>query len=182
MARRPPRDESRDDVAFQALLSDVTPLRPSNRIAAERARPRPVPAQRLRDERETLEESLSDWTPWDAGYETGEELVYARPGVPAHMLRKLRRGHWAIQEVLDLHGYTSPEARTAVVEFLAHCKREQLRCVRIIHGKGLRSPNREPVLKRKLAGWLMQRDDILAFCQARRAEGGGGAVVVLLKA
>lgn len=181
MARRPPRDQDRDDVAFQALLSDVTPLRPTNRVAPSRPRRHPVPEQRLRDERATLEESLSDWTPWDAGYETGEELVYARPGVPAHILRKLRRGHWAIQEVLDLHGYTSTEARTAVVEFLSHCKHEQLRCVRIIHGKGLRSPNREPVLKRKLAGWLMQRDEILAFCQARRAEGGGGAVVVLLK-
>ncbi|HEY9446546.1 MAG TPA: Smr/MutS family protein, partial [Burkholderiales bacterium] len=76
---------------------------------------------------------------------------------------------------------TAAEARALVVEFLAHCKREQLRCVRIIHGKGLRSPNREPVLKRKLAGWLMQRDEIVAFCQARRTEGGGGAAVVLLK-
>lgn len=182
MSRRPPRDDPRDDVAFQALLSDVTPLPPTNRVAPNRPRPRPVPAQRVRDERETLQESLSEWTPWDAGYETGEELVYARPGVPGHMLRKLRRGHWAIQEVLDLHGYTSPQARVAVAEFLAHCKREQLRCVRVIHGKGLRSPNGEPVLKPKLAGWLMQRDEILAFCQARRTEGGGGAVVVLLKA
>ena len=182
MSRRASRDDCRDDVAFQALLSDVTPLPSPNRVALDRPRPRPVPGQRIRDEREALQESLSDWTPWDAGYETGEELVYARPGMPAHTLRKLRRGHWAVQEELDLHGYTSAEARTAVVEFLAHCKREQLRCVRIIHGKGLGSPNREPVLKRKVASWLMQRDEILAFCQARRAEGGGGAVVVLLKA
>ncbi|MGE5522432.1 MAG: Smr/MutS family protein [Rhodospirillaceae bacterium] len=181
--RRPRRTEPPpDDVAFRALLSDVIPLPPSNRVAHSRPRPRPVPEQRLRDEHETLQESLSDWTPWDAGHETGEELVYSRAGVPAHTLRKLRRGHWAIQEVLDLHGYTAPEARSAVADFLAHCRRERLRCVRIIHGKGLRSPNREPVLKRKLAGWLMQRDEILAFCQARRTEGGGGAVVVLLRA
>ncbi len=182
MNRRARSEDTGDDVAFQALLSDVTPLPAPNRVAADRPRPLPVPGQRLRDEREALQESLSDWTPWDAGYETGEELLYARAGMPAHTLRKLRRGHWAVQDVLDLHGYTSPEARLAVVEFLAHCKRERLRCVRIIHGKGLGSPNREPVLKRKLAAWLMQREEILAFCQARRAEGGGGAVVVLLKA
>lgn len=183
MSRRPPRDgnNSRDDVAFQALLSDVTPLPPANRVAPTSPRPRPVPEQRLRDERETLQESLSDWTPWDAGYETGEELVYARPGVPAHTLRKLRRGHWAIQEVLDLHGYTAPEARAAVAEFLVQCKHEQLRCVRIIHGKGLRSPNREPVLKKKVRDWLSQRDEILAFCQAPAAQGGGGALLVLLR-
>lgn len=180
MTHRTGRDTA-DDVAFRTLLSDVTPLRPPNRVAPERPRPRPVPEQRLRDERDALQESLSDWTPWDAGYETGEELLFARPGMPAHTLRRLRRGHWAVQAVLDLHGYTSAEARAAVVQFLAHCRREQLRCVRIIHGKGLGSPNREPVLKRKLAGWLMQRDEILAFCQARRTEGGGGAVVVLLR-
>ena len=182
MSRRASRDDRHDDVAFQALLSDVTPLPSPNRVALDRPRPRPVPGQRIRDEREALQESQSDWTPWDAGYETGEELIYARAGMPAHTLRKLRRGHWAVQEELDLHGYTSTGARAAVVEFLAHCRREQLRCVRIIHGKGLGSPNREPVLKRKVASWLMQREEILAFCQARRAEGGGGAVVVLLKA
>jgi DNA-nicking Smr family endonuclease len=182
MKNRPRRPGLDDDVAFQALFSDVTPLPPANRITPDRPRPRPMPRQRMRDEREVLDESLSDWTPWEAGYETGEELIYARAGMPAHTLRKLRRGHWAVQEELDLHGYTSTEARAAVVEFLAHCRREQLRCVRIIHGKGLGSPNREPVLKRKVASWLMQREEILAFCQARRAEGGGGAVVVLLKA
>jgi DNA-nicking Smr family endonuclease len=92
-----------------------------------------------------------------------------------------RRGHWAIQDAIDLHGLTSPEARTLLAEFLASCVRRGLRCVRIIHGKGLRSKNREPVLKRKVAHWLMQRDEVLAYCQARRTEGGGGAVVVLLK-
>jgi DNA-nicking Smr family endonuclease len=183
MGRRKHRDDdAAGDAAFKALLSDVTPLPPPNRAAQARPRPRPLPTQRLRDEHETLRESLSDWTPWEAGYETGEELIYARPGMQAHTLRKLRRGHWAVQEVLDLHGHTAAEARAALVEFLAHCRRAQIRCVRIIHGKGLGSPNREPVLKRKVASWLMQREEVLAFCQARRTEGGGGAVVVLLKA
>ena len=96
-------------------------------------------------------------------------------------MRKLRRGHWVIQDELDLHGFTVPDARELLVEFLALCARKGLRCVRIIHGKGLRSKNRQPVLKQKVANWLMRRDEILAFCQARPTEGGGGAVVVLLK-
>ena len=166
---------------FRASMSDVTPLSRPERVEHERPRPRPVPAQRLRDDRETLKDSLSDHFPWDAGMETGEELLYARNGIGATTLRKLRRGHWVIQGELDLHGLTSVEARGLLVEFLNRCARRGLRCVRIIHGKGLRSKNREPVLKRKVAGWLMQREEILAFCQAPRADGGGGAVVVLLK-
>jgi DNA-nicking Smr family endonuclease len=119
--------------------------------------------------------------PGDSGTETGEELAFQRNGISPQTLRRLRRGHWVIQDELDLHGLTTAEARPLVVEFLNHCLRNGLRCVRIIHGKGLRSRNREPVLKQKVANWLMQRDEILAFCQARRTEGGGGAVVVLLK-
>ena len=85
------------------------------------------------------------------------------------------------QDELDLHGLTVEEARPALGEFLARCVRRGLRCVRVIHGKGLRSRNREPVLKRRVAGWLMHREDVLAFCQARGPDGGGGAVVVLLR-
>jgi len=76
---------------------------------------------------------------------------------------------------------TVEEARSALVEFLNRSARRGLRCLRIIHGKGLRSKNREPVLKPKLGAWLIHRDEVLAFCQARGADGGGGAVVVLLK-
>ena len=87
-----------------------------------------------------------------------------------------------IQDELDLHGLTSIEARALLVEFLNDCRRSGARCVRVIHGKGLRSKNREPILKTKVANWLIQRDEVLAFCQARQADGGGGAVIVLLKA
>lgn len=171
-----------DAELLRASLSDVTPLPRSNRAQLARPRPRPVAAQRLRDERAALEDSLTDLIPWESGFETGEELAFLRPGLPSLTLRKLRRGHWVIQDEIDLHGLTSPEARALLAEFLAYCLRRGLRCVRVIHGKGLRSRNREPVLKRKVAYWLMQRDEVLAYCQARRTEGGGGAVVVLLKA
>ena len=106
---------------------------------------------------------------------------YLRNGLAQQTVKKLRRGHWVIQDELDLHGLTSVEAREMLVDFLNHCRKNGFRCIRIIHGKGLRSKNREPVLKTKIANWLMQRDEVLAFCQARQVDGGGGAVVVLLK-
>jgi len=178
--RKPAIDPDEAEL-FRASVSDVVPLIGPARIEHERLLPQPVPAQRLRDEREALKESLSDQVPWDAGMETGEELSYARNGVSAQTLSKLRRGHWATQDELDLHGLTVEQARSALAEFLNRSVRRGLRCLRIIHGKGLRSKNREPVLKRKVSAWLIQRDEILAFCQARGADGGSGAVVVLLQ-
>ena len=176
---RPPRNAKE---SLHELLRDVTPLPPVNRASDHKPRPRPVASQRLQDDRAVLEDSLSDQDAWEAGMETGEELAFQRPGLASNTLRKLRRGHWALQAEIDLHGLTVAGARPLLVAFLNDCLRQGLRCVRIVHGKGLRSKNREPVLKRKVAHWLMQRDEILAFCQARRTEGGGGAVVVLLKA
>jgi DNA-nicking Smr family endonuclease len=167
---------------LRATLADVTPLPRSNRARLTAPPPRPVAAQRLRDERAALRDSLSPLSPWDSGLETGEELVYLRPGLPPLTLRKLRRGHWVIQDEIDLHGLTTPEAHALLASFLGASMRSGLRCVRVIHGKGLRSKNREPVLKQKVGRWLAQRDEVLAYCQARRTEGGGGAVVVLLKA
>ncbi|HEX6004329.1 MAG TPA: Smr/MutS family protein [Burkholderiales bacterium] len=166
---------------LRATLADVTPLPRSNRARIASPPPRPIAAQRLRDERAVLRDSLSPLSPWESGLETGEELVYLRAGLPALTLRKLRRGHWVIQDEIDLHGLTTPEAHALLATFLAASLRRGLRCVRVIHGKGLRSKNREPVLKQKVGRWLAQRDEVLAYCQARRTEGGSGAVVVLLK-
>ena len=172
-----------DDASlFRASMADVTPLGHAQKVEHERLLPRPIATQRLLDDRETLRDSLSDHLPWDPAMETGEELTYARNGIGVQTFRKLRRGHWVTQAELDLHGLTVAEARELLVAFLNLCVRRGLRCVRIIHGKGLRSKNREPVLKQKVGRWLMQRDEILAFCQARQVDGGGGAVVVLLKA
>ena len=171
----------RDGDLFENLFSNVTPLPDHGRVVHALPRVKPVPLQRLRDERAALADSLSDHITWDIGVETGEELVFLRNGLSPQTLKKLRRGHWIIQDELDLHGLTSVEARESLVEFLHGCLRHGARCVRIIHGKGLRSKNRAPVLKMKVANWLMQRDEVLAFCQARQVDGGGGAVMVLLK-
>ena len=93
----------------------------------------------------------------------------------------MRRGGWVIRGELDLHGHTGDEARVALAAFLNRCNMESRRCVRIIHGKGYGSKNRLPVLKNKVRHWLMQREDVLAFCQAPTVDGGAGAVIVLLK-
>jgi DNA-nicking Smr family endonuclease len=174
----PPDDP---DVDFRAAMRDVVPLDRVGRVEPNHPRPAPVPLQRLRDEQHVLAESLVSSASPDTGVATGEELVFVRDGIPHDVLRKLRRGKWVIQDEFDLHGLTAAEARPATAAFLQECRQRGIRCVRIIHGKGLRSRNRMPVLKRKLGHWLMVRDEVLAFCEARPMDGGSGAVVVLLR-
>lgn len=181
MAKRPAKSGNADGDVFEKLFANVTPLPAHGRVVHPPPRRKPIPEQLLRDERAALTDSLSDHITWDIGAETGDELVYLRNGISPQTLKKLRRGHWVIQDELDLHGHTAVEARASLVQFLNACMRNGARCVRVIHGKGLRSKNREPVLKTKVANWLVQRDEVLAFCQARQVDGGGGAVMVLLK-
>jgi DNA-nicking Smr family endonuclease len=107
--------------------------------------------------------------------------MYGRPGLQRRILRRLRRGHYSLAAELDLHGMTVPVARVALQAFLQECRRRDLRCVRIIHGKGRRSSNEGPVLKVKVDRWLRQREDVLAFCSAQPADGGTGAIYVLLR-
>ncbi|BCB27183.1 hypothetical protein SKTS_20690 [Sulfurimicrobium lacus] len=170
-----------DLILFRTAVGDARPLRHGARFLHPPRKPKPIPLQSQRDQREVLPDSLSDHVYWADSLESGEELAFLRPGLQSAVLRKLRRGHWVPQGELDLHGLTVAEAKVELIGFLHHCQKNSLRCVRIIHGKGLRSKNREPVLKNKVAHWLMQRDEILAFCQAKAADGGGGAMLVLLK-
>lgn len=170
-----------DVAAFRAAVADVRPLPAPNRVEPPRPRVRPVPRQRIADERRVIADLLSDTVPWEDA-ETGEDLRYVRPGLSHQVLRRLRRGHWVIGSELDLHGLTRDEARMRLAEFLHACGKRGIRCVRIIHGKGLGSKNREPVLKQKVRAWLMQREEVLAFVQARPCDGGGGAVIVMLRA
>jgi DNA-nicking Smr family endonuclease len=176
-----PKPQADGPLLFRRAVADVVPLPPGNRADNTRPRPRPLARQRLRDEQQVLIDALADPWDWDAATATGEELLFARPGVPAATMKKLRRGGWVIRGELDLHGHTGDEARIALAAFLNRCMKEERRCVRVIHGKGLGSKNRLPVLKHKLRHWLMQREDVLAFCQARAVDGGAGAVIVLLK-
>jgi DNA-nicking Smr family endonuclease len=146
------------------------------------AKPAPIARQSNLDERSALVESMSGPISLDDAVDSGEELVFLREGVTRQVLRKLRRGHWVVEDSLDLHGMNRVEAALSVAEFLRRCGLRRLRCVRIVHGKGLGSRNREPVLKDKLRRWLALREEVLAFCQAPATQGGGGAALVLLRA
>lgn len=165
---------------FLAAVKNARPLN-TNRIHHEPSKPKPIPQQFIRDEKQALRDSLSDGYIPAHELESGEELLYLREGQSPSVLSKLRRGHWVIQANLDLHGLISDEARIQVGEFLAGCKKRGIRCVRIVHGKGLGSRNREPILKHKVRNWLMQKDEVIAYAQARATDGGSGAVIVLLK-
>jgi DNA-nicking Smr family endonuclease len=171
-----------DAALFRASVADVTPLRPPAKVEHNLTLPRATATARMRDDRQAIADSLSDAASWDSAIDAADELSFARNGIGPQTLKNLRRGHWKVQDELDLHGLTSTEARALLVAFLDRCLRHSARCVRIIHGKGLRSLNREPVLKQKVRNWLTQREEVLAFCQARPSDGGGGAVMVLLKA
>jgi DNA-nicking Smr family endonuclease len=176
-----PQPQPDGPLLFRRAVADAVPLPPSNRADVARPRPKPIAKQRRADEQQVLIDALADPWDWESAVSTGEELFFSRPGVPTAALRKLRRGGWVIKGELDLHGHTGDEARIALAAFLNRCMIEDRRCVRIIHGKGLGSRNRLPVLKNKVRHWLMQREDVLAFCQARTVDGGAGAVIVLLK-
>jgi DNA-nicking Smr family endonuclease len=170
-----------DKELFRSALTDVIPITPHGCIVPVPNRPPPIPLSRMRDEREVIYESMHDPIRWDEATENGDELSFVRPGLSRLILRRLRRGEWVSQAELDLHGLTRLDAKIELASFLFECKRRGIRCIRIIHGKGLGSRNREPVLKLHVRHWLMQREEILAFVQARPIDGGGGAVMVLLK-
>jgi len=170
-----------DATLFRNAVKDVKPFTAPSKDQYK-PKPKPIPLQFIRDEQQALVDSLSDhYTPAHE-IETGEELLYLRDGHSPDILSKLRRGHWVIQAKIDLHGLISDEARLYVSTFISDCKKRGIRCVRIVHGKGLGSRNREPVLKHKLRGWLMQKDEVIAYAEAKKQDGGSGAVIVLLKA
>jgi DNA-nicking Smr family endonuclease len=158
----------------------VKPLAAPNRVTHAPSPPPPIPAKRLEDERAVLRE-LAQLSLDGDDLEFEDDSTFLRAGLPRDILRKLRRTHWVVQDTLDLHGLTGDEAVAETAVFLAACKREGMRCVRIVHGKGLRSPGREPVLKRRIRRLLTRRDEVLAFVEPRALHGGGGAVVVLLQ-
>ena len=143
--------------------------------------PPPRPLQRLADEQAALRESLHGPITLEDRLEGGDEPSYLRSGVANSVLRDLRRGRWAIQDEIDLHGMNREEARSQLASFFGQSLKYGRRCVRIVHGKGHGSPGREAVLRRLVRGWLVQKNEILAFCQAKPQDGGEGAVVVLLR-
>jgi DNA-nicking Smr family endonuclease len=170
---------------FVRAAGEVTPLRDHHphrwRVQLATDPPAPVAVQQQLDDERVLRESISDEFDATTLLDIDESLSFRRPGVGVDVTRKLRKGHWSIQGEIDLHGMRREEAREALSAFLRESIKRGWRCVRVVHGKGLGSPGKTPVLKGKVHSWLVQKDAVLAFVQARGDEGGAGALVVLLR-
>jgi len=172
-------DPEADFALFRQVMHDVKPLY-CDKLPLMLPHPRPVPRQRYLEEILIRRDMLSE--DYDSSnLETGEELVFIRPGIQQSVLIKLRRGYFSIHAELDLHGMVVSVAREEITKFLRYCRNRHIRCARIVHGKGYGSRHKQPVLKVKLNEWLQQRDEVLAFCSARPVDGGTGAIYVLIK-
>ena len=180
-AREEAARAEREANVFRDAVGAVAPLKVGARAQHPRERPAPIAHQHRRDEAAALAESISDELDSDAVLDADEQASWRREGIAPDVARKLRRGHWIIQSELDLHGARVGEAREMLGDFLRDAIKHRQRCVRVIHGKGHGSIGKQPVLKGKVRGWLMQKDEVLAFCQARECDGGGGALIVLLR-
>jgi len=175
-----PEEDGEEARLFRDAVRGVTPLRQRTSVRhPPKARPRAhfARAERAAVLRESLAPEAAD--PELAG---GEELVFHRPHVQRGVLRRLRRGEYRVQREIDLHGLTVAQAKHALREFLLAARAQHVRCVRIIHGKGLRSGHRGPVLKAAVSGVLRRTQAVLAYVSARPVDGGTGAVYVLLAA
>lgn len=172
MNRQP---DDQDSALFRAEVSDAAPVH-HDLIEPQRRKPPPVPRPREPDPIEGHNQRLSE-----SEVETHDYLVFSRPGIQKRLMLELQRGQFEPRIDLDLHGLRVVEAERAVREFLTHCHQERIRCARIIHGKGLGSEDRQPVLKQKVNYWLRLREDVLAFCSAPRHQGGTGATHLLLR-
>ncbi|MCC5794379.1 MAG: Smr/MutS family protein [Chromatiales bacterium] len=171
--------KSDDNTLFRDSVGEVQPVS-TRRLHLTPPPPRARARFRRLDEADVMAESLRRVPePWDL--EAGDELSFARPQVAYETLRKLRRGRFAVRAEMDLHGMTSGEARAALREFIDECIDERHFCVRVIHGKGLRSGQRGPVLKSSVNRWLRQWDEVLAFCSAPARDGGTGAIYLLIR-
>ena len=180
-ARRDAEQQAHHNLFVQAA-GQVNRLKTTPRAALNPAPPAPLPKQQKLDDQAVLKESLSDEFDVSTLLEVDDQMSYRQPGIGADVLKKLRKGHWSIQAQLDLHGARREQAREQLGAFLREATRLGLRCVRVVHGKGLGSPGKTPVLKGRVQGWLVQKKEVLAFVQAKVSDGGAGALVVLLAA
>jgi DNA-nicking Smr family endonuclease len=180
-AAREKVEAEREANLFRNAIGDVEPLKVAARVDHRRAKPEPIAHQHAADEAAALAESISDGGDLDVWLEGDEATSWTREGLSNEVVRKLKRGHWVVQSDLDLHGERVEGARDLVAHFLRDAVKRRQRCVRIVHGKGHGSVGKQPILKGKVKNWLVQKDEVLAFCQAREIDGGGGALIVLLR-
>lgn len=170
----------REQRLFADAVGPVHPMKAPPLADVARPLPAPEPRQRELDEQAALREALSDDVDIESLLLTDDGLSFRRPDIGPDVLVKLRRGHWAIQAQLDLHGLRRDEARDQLADFIRLTHQRGERCLRVVHGKGHGSPGKEPVLKGKVQRWLAQRREVIAFAQATGPQGGAGALIVLL--
>lgn len=164
-----------DFEAFYKAVKGVTPLKKRNKHISHRP-PFPVSHRRFVEHDEPLIFTESE----EIHTVLGEEfIVFRQAGVSNKILRKLRKGQYNVDAMLDLHGMTVDEAKTIIDQFLRNCLQQKLRVILIIHGKGHHS--QKPILKNKLNQWLREINFVLAFCSASPSHGSRGAIYVLLK-
>jgi len=178
---RAARQSTADKDLFIKAAGAVQPLTDKRQALLKKEQPKPIPVQRERDEQAVLVEAISDEFDVSTLLDADEHMSFRRPGIGPDVTRKLRRGDWAIQREIDLHGLRTDEARGALGQFIRDARKHGIRCVRVVHGKGLGSPGKTPVLKSRVHSWLVQKKEVLAFVQAKPAEGGAGALIVLLQ-
>jgi DNA-nicking Smr family endonuclease len=167
---------------FVRAAGAVNPMRSQHqRVHLARDQPPPIPVQQQLDDQRVLHEAISDEFDASTLLDVDDALSFRRPGIGTDVTKRLRKGDWSIQGEIDLHGLRREEAREALAEFIREAHKRGWRCVRVVHGKGLGSPGKTPVLKGRVQSWLIQKNEVLAFVQARGDEGGAGALVVLLK-
>ena len=174
------RKAEADKNLFVRAIGKVAPLPVHNKAHLPKTPREPVATHLQKDEAKVIQDSLSDEFDVSTLLDTDDALSFRRPSVGTEVTRKLRKGEWAIQREIDLHGLRSDEARLALTTFIREAHKHGIRCVRVVHGKGLGSPGKTPVLKSKVHSWLVQKNQVMAFVQAKPAEGGAGALVVLL--
>ena len=175
-----PQVDKDDSSLFRDAVGEVKPVAAGNRRAPDRKPPKIAARMQHQDDKAVMRELMEDFQDVDL-LETGEHLAWTAPGIQRSELRKLKSGKYTIQSEIDLHGLTRQEAKSAVAEFLFESLHRELRCVRIIHGRGRRNPEQVPVLKRAVDNWLCHHKQVLAYCSARESDGGTGAVYVLLR-
>jgi DNA-nicking Smr family endonuclease len=176
------KQKSSDKDLFVRAAGAVQPLPDKRKLLHKPEQKLPLAMQYQKDEKAVLKEAISDEFDVSTLLEVDEHLSFRRRGIGTDVTRKLRRGDWSIQRQIDLHGLRRDDAREVLSIFIREAHQQGIRCVRVVHGKGLGSPGKAPVLKSRVHSWLVQKNEVLAFVQAKPADGGAGALVVLLVA
>lgn len=167
-----------DSALFRKSIGKVKAVESDNLVLSTEEKPKPYPKQQPLEIQNHFKDTPN--IPTEKLYQE-DSISFLAPGLQKNILKKLRKGFYGFDATLDLHGLTSREAQYQLSQFLHFSIEDGFRCIHIIHGKGYRSANKQPVLKNDINVWLRQHKEVQAFCSTPPKHGGTGAVFVLLK-